>query len=176
MAGPLVVDRQGAVQRGTLRRFPSPWNSLMTFSGLSRMAGRFPALKGVDHGPDEIPTHATRVDAVSGACMLVRTEPFVKLGGMDENYGLHCEDLDLMYRLRQSEQGCLLVPGARVHHRQGVSSRSRPVWVHWQKHRGMQRFFTKFQASGHPLPFRWLVVLGIWSRFVVTLPLVMVRK
>ena len=36
LAGPLVVDRLGAVQKGSLRRFPNPWNSFLTFSGLWR--------------------------------------------------------------------------------------------------------------------------------------------
>lgn len=103
--------------------------------------------------------------------MLLKYNVFYKFNGLDSNYGLHCEDLDLMYRLRQGGWHCLIVPGARVFHGQGVSSRSRPAWAHWQKHRGMQRFFRKFQAKNYSLPIRWLVVAGIWLRFVLTLPL-----
>ena len=90
---------------------------------------------------------------------------------MDGAYGLHCEDLDLMYRLRQRGFHCLLVPDARVFHDQGLSSSSRPFWVHWQKHRGMQRFFQKFQAQQVSPFLRWLVLCGIWLRFAATLPL-----
>ena len=66
---------------------------------------------------------------------------------MDEAYGLHCEDLDLMYRLKEQGHICLFVPVARVFHQQGVSSRTRPLWVHWQKHLGMQRFFLEIPGS-----------------------------
>jgi hypothetical protein len=76
-----------------------------------------------------------------------------------------------MYRLHQRGLRCLFVPYARVFHAQGVSSASRPAWVHWQKHRGLQRFFVKFQAKQTSLPLRWLVIGGIWIRFAVTLPL-----
>jgi GT2 family glycosyltransferase len=111
--------------------------------------------------------------------MLVRKAAFTELGGMDEAYGLHCEDLDLMYRLRQAAGYCLFVPQARVVHLQGLSSRSRPLWAHWQKHRGMQRFFLKFQAPGYAVPLRWLVcplvLTGIWARFLLTLPLLLRR-
>ena len=107
--------------------------------------------------------------------MLLKYSAFDEVKGLDSNYGLHCEDLDLMYRLRQRGYHCLLVPAARVYHRQGVSSRSRPLWVHWQKHLGMQRFFRKFQARSHAFPVRWLVLAGIWLRFAATLPLALLR-
>lgn len=175
MAGPLVVDRHGAPMRGTFRRFPNPWRSFLTFSGLWRL-GRFSSLfQGVEP-VGELPLEVTGAEALSGACMLVRKDAFFELGGMDEAYGLHCEDLDLMYRLQQRGLERLFVPQARVYHLQGLSSQSRPVWVHWQKHRGMQRFFTRYQAGNYIAPVRWLVIAGIWAHFLLTLPLVLIKK
>ncbi len=175
LAGPTVVDRTGVVQKGTLRCFPDPWNSLVTLTGLWRLGRWLPAFKGVNWHHDGLPDSNTAAEAVSGACMLVRRKAFADAGGMDEGYGLHCEDLDLMYRLQQQGKHCVYVPAARVFHQQGVSSRSRPLWVHRQKHLGMQRFFRKFQAQRYPFPLRWLVIAGIWLRYAVTLPLVLAR-
>jgi GT2 family glycosyltransferase len=174
LAAPLVVDEQGNPRRGTLRRFPGPWRSLTTFSGLSRLGGRWPRFAGVEVTP--LPSGRTVAEAVSGACMLLRRADFEAVGRMDAAYALHCEDLDLMYRLRQSGKYCLYVPEARVVHHQGLSSRSRPLWVHWQKHRGMQRFFRKHQAGSYAWPLRGLVVGGIWARWALTLPLVLLRR
>jgi GT2 family glycosyltransferase len=176
LAGPLVVDREGVMQRGTLRSFPDPWRSFVTFSGLWRLEKRFASFRGVERKPQETAGITIEADAVTGACMLVRRSLFDQVGGLDEAYGLHCEDLDLMYRLHQQGYHCLLVPKSRVFHRQGVSSRSRPAWVHRQKHLGMQRFFNKFQAADYRLPIRWLVTAGIWSRYLVTLPSALLRK
>ena len=175
MAGPLVVDRSGQAMRGTFRRFPDPWRSFLTVSGLWRLGRFLPAFEGVEPAGG-VPLSTVPTEAVSGACMLVKQRLFRDAGGMDEAYGLHCEDLDLMYRLNERGGHCLFVPQARVYHQQGVSSRSRPVWVHWQKHRGMQRFYSKFQAAQHALPVRWLVVASIWLRFTMTLPLAMLRR
>lgn len=175
LSGPTVVDRSGIVQKGTLRRFPDPWNSLVTLTGLWRLGGWFPAFKGVNRHQSGLPDRNTTAEAVSGACMLVRRKAFEDAGGMDEGYGLHGEDLDLMYRLQQQGNHCVFVPAARVFHQQGVSSGSRPLWVHRQKHLGMQRFFYKFQARRYPLPVRWLVFAGIWLHFLLTLPLVLIR-
>ena len=176
LAGPTVVDRAGVVQKGTLRRFPDPWNSLVTLTGLWRLGRWFPAFKGVNRHQSPLPDSNTTAEAVSGACMLVRRKAFEDAGSMDEGYGLHGEDLDLMYRLQQQGNHCVFVPAARVFHQQGVSSRSRPLWVHRQKHLGMQRFFRKFQAQRYPAPLRWLVIAGIWLHYLLTLPLVLTRN
>lgn len=175
LAAPRVVDSDGNPLRGTFRHFPDPWKSFVTFSGLWRLGGRYPAFSGVDMS-DSLPDSTCRAEAVSGACMLLRKSNFVAAGGMDDAYGLHCEDIDLMYRLHQAGQHCLFVPSAVVYHRQGVSSRSRPLWVHWQKHRGMQRFFHKFQARQCSFPVRCLVIAGIWTRFAITLPVQLLRN
>jgi GT2 family glycosyltransferase len=174
MAGPLVVDRHGDPMKATLRQFPTPWNSFLTVSGLWRLGRWIPALRGMDHSR-QLPAVTSRAEAVSGACMMIRRQLFEELGGMDESYGLHCEDLDLMYRASLRGMHCLLVPTARVFHEQGLSSKSRPSWVHWQKHLGMQRFFLKFQAERYALPVRWLVLAGIWVRFAITWPLIWLR-
>jgi GT2 family glycosyltransferase len=176
LSGPTVVDRSGAVQKGTLRRFPDPWNSLVTLSGLWRLGRWIPAFKGVNRHQAGLPDKNTTAEAVSGACMLVRRKEFEDAGSLDEGYALHCEDLDLMYRLQQRGNRCVFVPAARVFHQQGVSSRSRPFWVHRQKHLGMQRFFRKFQAERYAFPVRWLIIAGIWLRYLLTLPRVLISN
>ena len=176
LAGPVVVNGQGAIQRGTLRCFPDPWKSFVTFSGLWRLEHWMPVFRGVERHQQSISGDPIAAEAVTGACMLVKRSVFEQLDGLDEGYGLHCEDLDFMYRLHQEGHHCLLVPTARVSHQQGVSSRSRPAWVHRQKHLGMQRFFRKFQSKTSSLPLRILVVVGIWLRYVFTLPAALLRK
>lgn len=175
LASPAVVDRKGRPMKATLRSFPTPLKSFLTFSGLWRLGFWFPAFQGVDQ-TGQMPAVTAKAEGVSGACMLLRRELFLEMGGLDESYGMHGEDLDLMYRIARGGMHCLLVPSARVFHDQGLSSKSRPGWVHWQKHLGMQRFFLKFQAAQHSLPVRWLVLSGIWARFFVTWPLVWFRR
>jgi GT2 family glycosyltransferase len=175
VAGPRVTDRQGEPLRGTYRRFPDPWRSFLTFSGLWRLGRFLPGFEGVEP-VRALPEQTVSAEAVSGACMMLERKLFEEVEGLDEAYGLHCEDLDLMYRITQRGRPCLYVPSAHVYHEQGVSSRSRPAWVHWQKHRGMQRFFTLHQAGKYRFPIRWLVTAGIWLRFALTLPMVLLRK
>ena len=176
LAAPAVRDSKGRQERAALRRFPDPWNSLVTFSGLWRLGRWLSWLRGVPLDARRAGTEPFRAEAVSGACMLIRRQAMLEVGLFDEAYGLHCEDLDLMFRLREAGWHCLYVPGAEATHEQGVSSRSRPYWAHWQKHLGMARFFDKFQAQHHAAPVRWLVHAGIWLHYLASLPLVRARK
>lgn len=176
LAAPRVMNRQGQAEKASVRRFPDPWNSLVTLSGLWRLGRWVPWLRGVAVPPVCWPSDTAPVDAVSGACMLIRRQAMIDIGLMDEGYGLHCEDLDLMFRLQKAGYHCLFVPGATAVHVQGVSSRSRPLWVHLQKHKSMARFFSKFQAQNHAMPVRWLVYCGIWIRCFLLLPWVWIRK
>lgn len=176
VAGPWVTNSEGRVQKGTWRRFPDPWRALMTFTGLHRLSSRSERLAGVEQPGRQPPATVTRSEAVSGACMLLRRSAAREVGYFDEQYAMHCEDLDLMYRLAQAGFHCLLVPSARVVHLGGVSSASRPWWVHRQKHLGMQHYFSKFQADDHALPVRCLVYAGIWCHYLATLPMVALKR
>ena len=176
VAGPWVTDRQGVVQSGTWRRLPNPWNSFLTLSRLGRLLPGARQNAQIDIESDSRPDATVRAEAVSGACMLIRRSVGERLGWFDERYAMHCEDLDFMCRLRDLGMHCVLVPGASVVHLQGISSARRPFWVHLQKHRGMQRYFTKFQAGDYSLPFRVLVYGGIWLHYALTLPLIAVGR
>lgn len=148
----------------------------MTASGLWRLGRWFPILHGVEIDASALVKEAEPCDAVSGACMLIRRTAFEAVGFLDESYAMHCEDLDLMYRLKLQGWHCLYVPQASSTHHQGLSSRSRPSWVHFQKHRGMALFFKKFQADSTFPPLRMLVYAGIWLRFIVSWPLALIRR
>lgn len=105
------------------------------------------------------------VDAVSGALMLLPRTLFDRVGGFDEAYRLHAEDLDLCRRVRASGATVACANDVRVVHVRGVSSRGRPLFVEWHKHRGLWRYFRKFEAA-HRGPFvRVAVFAMIWGRF-----------
>ena len=106
-----------------------------------------------------------KVEATSGAVMLMPLALFRKLGGFDEGYRLHAEDLDLCRRVRDAGYEVLVANDIVVLHLRGVSSRARPVWVEWQKHRGLWRYFRKFEAAQTKPAMRGLVWCGLWGHF-----------
>jgi GT2 family glycosyltransferase len=109
-----------------------------------------------------------RVEAVSGALMLMPSSLFVQLGGFDEEFRMHAEDLDMCRRVRDAGYEVLIANDIRALHIGGVSTRSHPLWVEWQKHRSLWRYFRKFEAQQTPGHMRPLLWLGLWSHFVLT--------
>jgi GT2 family glycosyltransferase len=108
-----------------------------------------------------------QVDAVSGALMLLPRILFARVGGFDEAYRLHAEDLDLCRRVRDAGGVVAVANDVRVVHVRGVSSRARPLFVEWHKHRGFWRYFRKFEAPRCGVLARGAVFAMIWGRFPV---------
>lgn len=105
------------------------------------------------------------VDAVSGALMLLPRALFARIGGFDEGYRLHAEDLDLCRRMREAGATVAIDNTVEVLHVRGVSSRSRPLFVEWHKHRGLWRYFRKFEAPRRGTLMRAAVFAMVWGRF-----------
>lgn len=106
-----------------------------------------------------------RVDAVSGALMLLPRVAFERIGGFDEGYRLHAEDLDFCRRLRAAGVPVAVANDVQVVHVRGISSRSRPLFVEWHKHRGLWRYFRTHEAPRRGMLVRTGVFLAIWARF-----------
>lgn len=168
MLGGLLLNPDGSEQAGGRRLVPTPWRSLVRALGLQRYAERYPRLlEGYDLHLSPLPAEPEEVEAISGACMLVRKQALDEVGMLDDGYFMHCEDLDWCMRFRQHGWQILFVPDARVVHYKGVCSAARPVFVEWHKHKGMVRFYRKFFRHQYPGVLMWMVMLAVWARFVV---------
>ncbi len=162
-----VVDAEGREQRGSRRRAPTAGRILAELLGGN---GR-----GIDLTGTRAPDTPTELEAVSGACMLVRADAFHAVGGFDEGYPLHFEDLDLFARLRAAGGRLRWVPGVMIRHVGGVSSRGRSLHFMRSKHRGLMRYVRRHIATGPSAwqrPFWWLALTA--SRLLRT-PLAALR-
>lgn len=177
MVGSLLTNSDGTEQPGGRRAVPTPWRSFVRAFGLSRFAKRWPTLFFDFHlHKQPLPDHPIEVEAISGACMMVRSEAIKDVGEWDEGYFLHCEDLDWCMRFRQKGWKVMFVPNVRVFHSHGVCSRSRPVFVEWHKHKGMLRFYRKFFRHQYPGLLMVLVAVGVWLRFGLVAILLMAKR
>jgi GT2 family glycosyltransferase len=159
--GAVVCDELGVADPASYRRDPLLRRALNTMFGRSG--------EGVNvEGP--IPAQLLEAEAVSGALMLMPHRVFNYLAGFDEAYFLHCEDLDLCRRVRNAGYRVLLAGDVRVLHGKGSSSRHRPVFVSWHKHRGMWRWFRKYDPAASGFLLRTVVWLGLWMHFLLQIP------
>lgn len=166
MVGGLLVNLDGTEQGGGRRAVPTPWRSFVRAFGLNRFSHRWPKLFFDFYlHTQPLPTSPIEVEAISGALMLVSRAAVDDVGIWDEAYFLHCEDLDWCMRFRQRHWKILFVPDAPVVHHLGHSSRVRPYFVEWHKHKGMVYFYRKFFLNQYPGLLMWLVDMGVWLRF-----------
>ena len=115
------------------------------------------------------------VEALSGALMLMPRALFERIGGFDAGYRLHAEDLDLCRRARMAGATLAVANDVRVLHVRGVSSRSRPFFVEWHKHRGLWRYFRRFEAPSRGPLLRLGVWLAIWLRWLSRQPRILLQ-
>jgi GT2 family glycosyltransferase len=170
LLGVEIVDAAGITEPASRRRDPLLRRALMTVTGLARLERRWPTLAGIalPSVPNRPPIED--VDAVSGALMYLPRALFERVGGFDEGYFLHAEDLDLCRRVRDAGLRVACVNTLQVRHGKGGSSRHRPLFVARHKHRGMWRWFVKFDPAARNPLLRTGVWIGLWLHFAALLP------
>lgn len=167
LIGAVVCDADGLPDPASWRRDP------LLRRSLNSMLGRPGEKVNVDQ---EIPAEVIETEAISGALMLLPLSMFQRLGGFDEKYFLHCEDLDLCRRVRDIGYQVLLAGDIRVLHGRGSSSRHRPVFVSRHKHFGMWRWFRKHDPAARNPLVACVVWLGIWTHFLLQIPAQLWRR
>lgn len=162
-AGPRLVLPDGRLDRACRRAFPTPIVSLYRLSGLSHL---LPASRTFGrYNLTYLPVDRTvRVDAVVGACMLVRRRAAEQVGLLDETYFMYGEDLDWAYRMQQGGWEGWYLAGVVALHDKASSSKRRRLRTTYEFYRAMVIFYRRHYAQHVPLVVTWLVLTGILLR------------
>lgn len=168
LLGADVRDAMGREERAARRRDPTPERLLADH-------GRALGLRGEGVQIARSVEDVQSVDACSGALMLLPRAVWQRIGGFDPQFFLHGEDLDLCRRVRLAGFRVAVANRVQVVHRQGSSSRARPLFVAWHKHLGLTRYLLRYQAQG--LGPRLFIIAGIAVMFLLRgLPRALTRK
>jgi N-acetylglucosaminyl-diphospho-decaprenol L-rhamnosyltransferase len=155
LVGGRVLNADRTEQRGARRGDITPISALMS---LSHLATRVPAWSRyeVHWEKDAAPEGVAAIPTISGACFCMRREDFDAVGGFDEGYFLHVEDVDLCWRVRKAGGLVLFQPEAEVIHL-GHTSRASPIRVEFHKGVGLARYFRKRAATIGQTVLAWLL-------------------
>lgn len=173
LVGPIVFNEDGTEQRGCRRNEPTLKRSVITALGLRGQG------TGVDLTGQPLPSNPVAVDAVSGSCMLISSALFDRLGGMDERYFLHCEDLDLCRRVRDAGHQVMFDPGVSIFHRQGGSGGAGFMRVEKLKHESMLRYYRQHHVDidpKHSIVTVWSMNILVWGHFAMALGLHQINR
>lgn len=84
-----------------------------------------------------------RVEALQGACLLVKREVFDRIGALDERFYMYTEEIDLSRRMRVEGWDLYWVPRAQVVHYGGQSSRQAARRMFLELYRSKVEYFRK---------------------------------
>jgi N-acetylglucosaminyl-diphospho-decaprenol L-rhamnosyltransferase len=144
--GGKIEGEDGAEQRGARRRRLTMRSAAVTFAGMGWLKALHPGFVDINLYGEPEPAGPVPVDAVSGALMYMSRAGFDRLGGFDEGYFLHVEDLDLCRRAEADGGSVIYTPLARALHH-GATSDAPAAVVEKHKAAGLNRYFRKFAAT-----------------------------
>jgi GT2 family glycosyltransferase len=175
MVGVKLVTESGALDHACKRSFPTPLSALAHFTGIGRTEGASGALsqyRATQLGDDE----PGEVDAVNGAFMLCRAEAVREVGLLDEGYWLYMEDLDWCHRFWDAGWKVFYEPaGTALHVKGGSSAGRRAPRQEIAFHRGMGRFYRRFDAPKHNPLLNAGVYAGIGAKLATSLAITAVK-
>lgn len=116
MIGARLLNSDDSLQLTSVHPLPTAWNVALDSDWGRR---RWWRIKGP--APSARPI---QVEAVSGACMMLRAETFYRLGGFDPRYFMYAEDMDLCFKIQHAGLKIYHVPQAPVVHHGGGCSRT----------------------------------------------------
>lgn len=118
IVGPMLVHPDGSV-RPSARPFPKVLDLLKKRLFPEQWHKAFE-----EHSALSKSTQPLEVDWLVGACIMMRTDEFLKLGGFDPRFFLFFEDIDLCRRLQEEGKKVVFLPSVRVEDRKGRLSGS----------------------------------------------------
>jgi GT2 family glycosyltransferase len=115
-----LLNSDGSLQTSCVQSLPTILNQALDTELLRRWFPRSRLLPNAAIFPPGSPPMP--VEAVSGACLMIRRARFVDVGGFSADYFMYGEDLDLCFKLRCAGLRNYHVPDAIVVHHGGGST------------------------------------------------------
>ncbi len=168
VVGPRLVLPDGSLDLACRRSFPTPEVAFYRMIGLARLFprsrrfGRY-NLTYLD------PSLETEVDAVVGACMLLRSSVIREVGLLDEQFFMYGEDLDWAYRIKQYGWRIVYYPAVQVLHYKRAASTRRAIPSIRAFYDAMRIFHRKHYAAITPALLNILIESGITIKELIAL-------
>lgn len=161
IVGCRLLNTDLSVQTSSIMKFPKIWNTILQIEFLRL---RWPKLWGI--GPlFSTDSKPVVVEAVSGACMMLKRDTFERLGMFDEDYFMYSEDVDLCYRAVRAGFNNYYAGRASIVHYGGKSSAAERQNV--MKTMAEMRFCRKNYGLAYALIFQTMMVINASVRLIL---------
>lgn len=166
-AGVRLLNTDGTLQESCVQSFPTIPNQVLDSSLLRRF---FPAWKlwgtQVLHEPRMLPAE---VDAISGACFMVRRCAFEAAGRFTESYFMYSDDLDLSYKIHWSGYMVVCLPAFElVHHGAKSSAKQSGHFVTIMQRESIAQFLRTNRGRFYSVAYQCLISLSALLRLAIS--------
>ncbi len=173
--GVRMIDGKGNFLPESKRSFPSPAASFYKLSGLSFLFPKSKTFARYHLGHlSEYQNH--EVDVLSGAFMMIKKDVLQKTGGFDESFFMYGEDIDLSFRIQQTnctETGenykNYYFSDATIIHFKGESTRKGSLNYVRMFYKAMNLFANKHATAFNAGIFSAFISVAIWFRALFSL-------
>lgn len=159
-----VLDEHGVEQSGSRRALLTPAQAFSEVFKAYRMFPDYVHMQRFNRHQDPVPDHTVPMPAISGAVMFFPKDDYWMIGGLDSNYFLHVEDLDLCLRFGRAGGTIYFMPNPPVTHIGGTSATPKLKVEYWKTQSFVRYFFKNFKGET-PYPLLLLVAAATWARF-----------
>lgn len=105
-----------------------------------------------------------QVEAISGSFMMIKKEVVDRVGELDEDFFMYCEDIDYCHRINQSGGKIFYVPDSQIIHYKGESTKKNNLDYVITFNRSLYLFYKKHYQQKYIAPFKWIILLGVIFR------------
>ena len=158
--GPKLILPDGSLDLACRRSVPTPEVSFYRMLGLSRLFPKSPRFARYNLTYLD-PDMETEVDALVGACMLLRSSVVREVGLLDEQFFMYGEDLDWAYRIKQYGWRVAYYPRVVIYHYKRAASTRRAIPSLRAFYDAMRIFHRKHYAATTPTILNTLIEIGI---------------
>lgn len=174
--GAKILNSDGTVQKTAIRAFPNILNQVFDSNLLKEM---LPSSKLWGMAPlyrhERFPIE---VDAISGACIMVRRKVFEDVHYFSEDYFMYSEDIDLCRKIWNKGWKIKYIPDARITHHGSASSsqNSQNNFKNVMMLESRYKFFCKFQSNMYGRVFKSTIFLTSLFRILILLIMLPVAR
>lgn len=166
--GVKTLLKDGTLDHGCKRGFPTPSSSLYYFLGLDK---KHPENRkyGAYRQTFIDENKTSSVDAVSGSFMMIPKKIYEMVSGFDEDYFMYGEDIDLCYRVKTMGYSVVYFADAVIIHlkgQSGLNNKSPKVIYHF--YNAMMLFYNKHYKDKYSIFTNIAVYTGIKLKYFIS--------
>ena len=170
-----LLNGDRTLQTSCVQAFPTIGNQLLNVEVLRQ---RFPhlALWGIASLYSNL-NAAQPVEAVSGACIMMKREVFQEIGRFSTDYFMYAEDIDLAYKaVRKGFINYYIPTASVVHYGDGSVTKARSNFAAVMAVEALWRFFRKYRGTAYAAAYRLGIGISAAARCVLLSSLGFTRR